>query len=420
MRTLDRLYNLLRFPDAALRLARGEFAEELGTLVTAPFETVGHPPALVPLYMVDDPTIVGWWVDPFGIREPAIVECVPTEGYRVVERFRTWEQLALYLVVHRIVAGDGVDAAPLAKRLGVDPEQAARVAKSVGDDEQSIGWGPRFADDPPFELDANAYRGQWPFAGRESDLRHVSGLELTADRQRVLKTDVNAPPWLVTTRQPELFSSLLVSRQYESAWRSLNSPGWLFEDAKHALQRLARAAGNEVSREIADVWCAEPHEQFGGYGRTDRRTWWGDPDTSPFGVEQPSPARLPTRLTVTLGSEHAPDSPLGEQAITIDEDGSLHYSRAQRGERWERRAGMPADDAREILSMLALTPFPAVARHRVAPGATGVRIQARYPDGRDGEASFGASAPEVAVYWELLERVQRLAGELSSVAQQVS
>lgn len=104
---LDKLYAAFDLPDPALKLARGDFAPEVRSLVNAPYETVGHPPAFVPLYMVGYPVLTGWWVDPFGVRESPLVECYPHDGCRVSERFRSFTPVRQ---VYRVRAPPGAES----------------------------------------------------------------------------------------------------------------------------------------------------------------------------------------------------------------------------------------------------------------------------------------------------------------------
>lgn len=271
------VYRAFALPERALALAAGDVPVPRH-LVRIPFRDVGFPPALVPIYSVDYPWLVGFWVDPFGHRATVVAEVVPEDGYRAHEYFRNFDQLSVFLVVHAIVGEDEDEVTPetraLADQLGVEFDPALALADAAGDEVVRFGAHPAFAVDPPFTVNPAGYRGDWPTRAT-TDWTSIGELELTAEGSQSLRDRAEVPPWFTTTRQPPVFEGLLSRGDHAGAWRCLNSSGWLFSDAKIALRELAAAARNDKLNALALAWCARPHETFGGYGSTDRTTWWG-------------------------------------------------------------------------------------------------------------------------------------------------
>jgi hypothetical protein len=105
----------------------------------------------------------------------------------------------------------------------------------------------------------------------------VAGLQLSPEQVAAVGERTFQPKWLASPSQPSVFDALLMSGNVRAAWLSLNSPGWLFTEARDAFLKLAKAAPNPLLLALWNAWSTEPHDQFGGYGRSDRTTWWGRP-----------------------------------------------------------------------------------------------------------------------------------------------
>lgn len=283
----DDIYRELGVTAPFIELANGRFQTELRDSIRAPFTSAGYSPAFVPIYSVDLPWYVGLWVNPVDRARyrHSIVRMVPEDGYRAVEEFRSFDQLGTYLVVQQLTTYEGMPeceakAEALARGLAVDYDAALELANTVGDDVSSFGDHPAFRDDPPWETSAERYRGDWPHEGREvgdDELHKVSGLELTEEQHLRIQQRDACPLWLQRAKQPEVFARLLDAGDLASAWRCLNSPGWLFAEVRDALARLRGASDDPLLAQVVTAWSAQPHESFGGYGRSDRTTWWGRP-----------------------------------------------------------------------------------------------------------------------------------------------
>jgi hypothetical protein len=260
-------------PDNAVRLARGDFKADQSITMKTPFQTTGFSPALAPIYSIQYPWLVGCWVDPFQ-ESFTFVEVVPEDDYRAREVFLSFPQLAASLVL-KDIADDG-EVSNSVRRLAVDlgfSEQAFEIlaahALKRGDRPRHLAELPVFADRPPWSVSPERYRGAWPHGGRaldDAELVRVSGLELTPAQLAEVRGRQACPPWLASDRQPRVFERLLADGDLDSAWRCLNSPGWLFAEVRVALGALAVRAGRPWLSALADAWREQPHEQFGGYG----------------------------------------------------------------------------------------------------------------------------------------------------------
>lgn len=390
--SIAEVYARFELPAEATLLAAGDLDAELPNQFASAASVVGYPPALLPLYVVPNGCVVGWWVDPLGFRRTTIVECNLDHGGRATEIFRSWAQLALHLVVQRILADGASAARVLAEALNVDLDIATRVA-SEGASPSAYLAVPIFADDPPWSLAPERYRGDWPFTDRGftcRDLQHVAGLELEVAQQRALRTSVDTPPWLVARSQSALFARLRGADRENASWRSLNSPGWKFAHAKEYLSKLARYSTSERLKTLADAWTSKAHESAIGYGVTDPYGWWG---YVPSGdIEGPAQIRF------EMGHEHAPDSRLGAQRISLQADGAVEYERRQRGERWRHELRIEPSEYRRIAGLLRATPFPRVTPHQFPPGAGLVTLEATHADGRRDAVTFVSALAETAAY----------------------
>ncbi len=393
------LFREFDLPEASRSLARGALAQELGSTISPGTHEVAFPPALIPLYRDAERRLVGWWVDPVGSKAPTIVECDPARGYRAVEKFRTWNQLAVHLVATRIVAG-GLDAArPLARALQVD---VVDVSRRMNGGDAGLLALPVFAIDPPWSLSPRSYRGEWPFDERElkgEALSQVDGLALSRPYQRSLRASITTPPWLVVRLQSSLFTRLVAARRYVDAWHSLNSPGWAFKDARSCLASLTRYAGSNARlRALADYWQSKVHEVTTGYGLDSPHDWWGRDEGEPVD-------RAPSAVMFRMGHEMAPDSRLGEQSVRIRSDGDVLYRRRQRGREWRHRWQITDGEWSSLCRLVRATPFPRVLPHRFPPGAGVVDLEVAELNAAPEAVSFYKSAPEAAAYDELVSEL---------------
>lgn len=401
----DRLIEAFALSSQSARLARGEFADALRGVLAPPSTVRGFPPALLPFGVYPSGVLVGWWLDPMIERPPVIVECDPSNECRVTESFRSWGQLAFHLVVQSIRA-QGIDTArSLANALAVDVTGAVRVAGRQGQAVEYRGV-PLFDVDPPWSVSPQAYRGRWPFRGgvdADIDLRVASGVELTADQQRMLRTRVETPPWLVVRLQSGLCARLIGPNTLDGAWRCLNSPGWRFEHVRHFLRLLARSASSPQLELLASFWMLHAHEERDGFGTTDPDTWWGAAQR--FAA---TPTLSVQQVLYACGNENAPDSRYGAQLFVFHRGGSVDHLRRQRGRMWRHRFTVDATTFEELVRRLAGTPFPNVAPHRHPPGATTATVAVVRGEARE-EATFDTSQVEVSVYAEVVGLLEEFA-----------
>jgi len=272
MNEYAQVYLTLGLPRQALAFALARIPNPLPTIET-PFSQYGFPPALIPIYSNRYPWYVGFWKHWFCDRKPCIVTVVPEEGYAATEEYRTFDQLASHLVLRHIVAEDGVtdETWALAQGLGVvDVPALDAISTVTGDDVQGMSDASAFLNDPPWQCrkDDATYRGAFPQPKQivaQIGLRNVCGLELTEEQRAHACQLASAPAWLRSRHQRPVFDSLLASGDLAGAWMSLNSPGWEFRAAKHALQALADRTADDAFRVLASAWIAQPHEEAGSY-----------------------------------------------------------------------------------------------------------------------------------------------------------
>lgn len=406
--TLRKLYAALGLRPEALQFAEGKLVAELGPGVVPGASVVGYPPAFVPIVGMPDSTLLGWWVDPFERRATTIVECSPTRGHRVVERFRTWDQLAFQFVVRRIDS-DGADSAHvLADALGVDHAAAARVA-AADDRARALREVASFESDPPRQVAPSDYGGDWPFPERRqrgSALADVAGLELTLEQQQSLLTEVDTPPWLAVRRNADLCARFASAP--DVAWRGLCSPGWTYPQARARLEQLARHAGSTRLSALVAYWSTREHSGV-GYGLEAPDVWFGTATRADLEA-------LPAAVAYRTGHSHAPDARWGSQRVSLRADGRVSYERHQRDRRWRHELEIGTARYATIARMLAATPFPEVATHSFPPGSTISDLDVTDTRGRTTRATFDSTAAAVAVYSELTDALVELAMSCHDVA----
>ena len=122
-------------------------------------------------------------------------------------------------------------------------------------------------------VDLSLYSGDFPRPGMENSiplLHRACGYEVYSrfgngppdpERFRDLVANLpEAPPWLTTNNQAQVFRRLMDEGEISGAWLSLNSPGWSFSDARNSIQMLSKRVADPTFAILADAWCSLRHE----------------------------------------------------------------------------------------------------------------------------------------------------------------
>ncbi len=267
------VYRTLKLPRSAERVAFGDIAmPELGFVF--PFFQMGFPPALIPIWTdPEGPFHVGFWHHFLVHRHCSIVKVSVGQRYRVYEKARTTEQLFSHWLIESIDLNDGLteEVRQFASSVGiVNLDYLQEVYHKVGTLLSDMAPFEPFVQDAPlscFSDDVAGYAGDFPHVSRLSMdmLRTSCALEWSPQQRSEIASMPGAPPWYTTQHQPDVFSSLVESGDLSGAWMSLNSPGWQFEEAKHALRRLAALVDDQRLQVLTEAWTLQPHETAGAY-----------------------------------------------------------------------------------------------------------------------------------------------------------
>jgi hypothetical protein len=153
------------------------------------------------------------------------------------------------------------------------------MARQRGDDMSIFLTHPAFVGDVPhyFFEDDKSYEGDFPHVtmqvsseslslscGYEIHSRFSNGLPDLRFRRYVQGLEFS-PPWLKASQQPDVFEMLLQDNNLSGAWLSLNSIGWEFVEARKAIRRLAKRAGDTIFSSFAELWSSLDHEAIMGH-----------------------------------------------------------------------------------------------------------------------------------------------------------
>lgn len=143
-----------------------------------------------------------------------------------------------------------------------------------------------------------------------------------------------------------------------------------------------------------------------------------DESPSPHGQQSATQAtRTPAAvmgralLTIEMGSEHAPDDPIGRERLTITSDGTLSYQHRWRGAGAELAGAVSPERATELFAHVTRSGFPAIPSHSIPPGASLVVMKL---DGeKHEEVTFSSHfAEDLPGYGQLLAAVDSLTSAL--------
>ena len=271
----SRLFDFLRLPEIAVRIALGENRLPLLNR-EMPFDAYGYQPALLPLWIGQGVNYTGYWKHWFGHRHMTLVEVTVEDNRHAQEVARDFEQLACEVVQDAIGEANGL--IPAIRDFGGLAGLDAAELEQIGQIEQEWKWEraglldlPRFASAIPLvclvtEENYSDYTGDFPHDEMQLDeetLRNMCTTETSRELYARIAALSFAPPWFTTTEQAPLFQQLLREKDYLGAWMSLNSTGWRFLEAKEALRQLAQASKVPGLDLLAEAWAAIPHEKNG-------------------------------------------------------------------------------------------------------------------------------------------------------------
>jgi hypothetical protein len=273
MKNYENVYHVLGLPPVALDVALGKIPLPLAD-ASAPYSVYGFPPALIPMYSESSgPLYCGFWKHHFAERASTIVSLSVEAGYRAREIARNVDQLFAHIVLVAIGVHDGISPEIERFAAGVGIRDLAafdRMSMDCGDSLLHLRGRPPFDRQCPLASyeDPSDYDGDFPSScilESGGDLRGICALEVSRELQQAIASRPDAPPWFTTRDQAMTCRELLDIGDLRGAWMSLNSPGWLFPDAKRALRALADKACNAELSVVAEAWIAELHEHAGGY-----------------------------------------------------------------------------------------------------------------------------------------------------------
>ncbi|MBL8022604.1 MAG: hypothetical protein JNM27_23195 [Leptospirales bacterium] len=93
-------------------------------------------------------------------------------------------------------------------------------------------------------------------------MRQICTVEIYDTLHKRISEMVNPPEWFITTSQKDTFDRLIKEKDFTGAWMCLNSKGWLFKDARKALENLAGAVGDPILNLVTEAWVKIPHEGY--------------------------------------------------------------------------------------------------------------------------------------------------------------
>ncbi|MEC8011609.1 MAG: hypothetical protein VX185_12700 [Pseudomonadota bacterium] len=270
MKEYTKIYNCLNLPQAAIGLALGELQVPNG-VEDQPAQCYGFPPAMIPLWSnPDSMTYTGIWKHWFSNRTASFIRMYVNTNYRLKEIARNFHQLAQYIILEEISFSKNVtdEIALFAENLGVSNlRELDQLSIESGDDPKGLFHLPTFKDESPLICfdDLHQYKGDFPNINlplNSMNMKVTCSLELTEILERHYICSNDCPAWFYSKKQKELFYSYLSAGSLSEAWFTLNSNGWLFKDAKPALEQLASKANNRDFNLLTEAWNSLKHDKY--------------------------------------------------------------------------------------------------------------------------------------------------------------
>ncbi len=273
MLTNSELLTALNIKESVVELSSGKFSF-LSNNYTAENLSHGYPPALVPFLNSDSGVFLGMWKHFFVDRAETYVSVYKEIGV-AYEDGRVGEHILINLIIAYI------------ERRGIDIRVQNLINEHFkGSEQLFIDAVRRYGESPsvlnlfvndksklPLEALDNSelYGGNHPISSKDT------GYNLVYSRSNLVcgyeyDHDFSDPaieaemPWLSQEANlQELFVHYYDNDDMARAWMTLNSPGWLYSDAKNALFMLADSADDIVLSRISETWASENSTLEGDY-----------------------------------------------------------------------------------------------------------------------------------------------------------
>ncbi|PXF28701.1 hypothetical protein WH50_24865 [Pokkaliibacter plantistimulans] len=228
-------------------------------------------PALIPIWC-DQTDTVGLWKHWFtNSRYPTIVIQSPENCYRVQEIALNLDQLIASESYSLISAeGDVADdiSSFCAPVESINVNEIVRLYKKYDHDPKRLSELDIFKDNVPMFISEMEYKGNFPKYSSDissSELRNSCTVEYSKDVvDEISELDIS-PEWFKVKDQEPLFYKLLLKEDFSGAWMCLNSNGWMFEDAKKAMKKLANKVNDKNFSILTEAWTNLSLEINGGY-----------------------------------------------------------------------------------------------------------------------------------------------------------
>ncbi|QDT25171.1 hypothetical protein Enr10x_04660 [Gimesia panareensis] len=238
------------------------------------------PPCALPLWRTMSGVIVCEWRHWFCNREPVVARFYPEHGM-ALEWARNYTQLS-YLIIQNILTAEAEmcdEVQSVATCLGIeDIKEVAGIWEDHGDDPSAFISHRSFRSNLPqscYNDDLRSYHGDFPTdRGTTDDLQQTCSFELhtrfregkpVLDVRQRIRSSGDAPPWLMSDKQLDVFNQLQASGDLAGAWMSLCSSGWNYGDAKQALLSLAGTVNDRRLKVLAENWCSLPFSDDARY-----------------------------------------------------------------------------------------------------------------------------------------------------------
>jgi hypothetical protein len=268
MKKWNTVYRLAGLPECLC----DESSPEIGALARDVDE--GFPPALIPIWHVDENCYWGAWChSAVGVtREISFVEYCADYDLRVREIARTFEQLIVYIGVQFVANGgppaEVVEFLAWAKVSSI--EEVREIVAIRGADEERVLKHPAFAVKLPLMccLDGVGYDGAFPSPTMPVErefLVKTCPLEYGADLRARISSTVACPEWLTAAAPHALAATLAHRNENRGAWLAINAAGVRYDDARGTLAEISRNVGTPFCAALIEAWSSETHERWGAW-----------------------------------------------------------------------------------------------------------------------------------------------------------
>jgi len=278
MKEYERLYSTLNTPATGLNIIRGK-------IKLPPYDTsqpakkeYGFPPAFIPWWSSSSiPHYFGYWIHFLNpLRKLTFVQLSTNIGlggpYHAFEIARNFNQFLVGTVFAYICVFEELDdeVREFAKAAGVKkPDELLKIIMENDSTPRGLRSHPLFKAETPLacfnEDEIESYQLDFPHNKMELNpeaARQICTVEIYDTLQERIVKMKNSPEWFSTSSQKKTFESLMKKNDHAGAWMCLNSRGWLYKEARKALESLALAVRDPVLDLLAEAWVKIPHEGY--------------------------------------------------------------------------------------------------------------------------------------------------------------